>query len=219
MELVCSLMIGTVGMFAVMLVCRRWYSLSMGKTVLTTMLLVLSGVVSVKIMFFIENGGLGGLSFFGAVLFVPIFWILVARSLRLPYKESLDMVAPSICIMLAVMKVNCMRGGCCGGRFLYVTGDKVPVYFPSRQVECANAIILMLVLLYLMKKGKYRERIYPVFMILYGITRFILNWFRYTSTPFLWGIPAGNIWAVVSLGVGILWILVERRKSKQGGVT
>jgi hypothetical protein len=28
-----------------------------------------------------------------------------------------------------------------------------------------------------------------------------------------------NIWAVVSLGVGILWILVERRKSKQGGVT
>jgi prolipoprotein diacylglyceryltransferase len=72
----------------------------------------------------------------------------------------------------------------------------------------------MLVLLYLMKKGKYRERIYPVFMILYGITRFILNWFRHTIKPFLWGIPAGNIWAVVSLCVGIIWITIERRKSK-----
>jgi prolipoprotein diacylglyceryltransferase len=207
-----ALIIGTVCMEAVMLICCRWYGFSVWKVIPSAMMLTIVGFLSVMLMYYIENGKVGGLSFFGAVLFVPVFWIVIAGLLRLPYKLSLDMTAPSICIMLAIMKLECLRSGCCTGRFLYQSKDGVAIYFPSRQVECANAIILMLVLMHFIRKGKYKERIYPVFMILFGTTRFILNWFRYTEKMFLFHIPAGNFWTVVSICVGILWISIENSR-------
>ena len=77
--------------------------------------------------------------------------------------------------------------------------------FPSQLVELINAVVLMLVLMVMALSQKWRGKIYPWYLIIYGCTRFVLNWFRFTS-PLLMGLPAGNLWSLVAIFIGVLWL-------------
>lgn len=196
-----------------MLFCRRWYAFPVWKTALAAPILTVAGVAGVKILFFIENGNWSGLSFYGAVLLVPVIFLLVAKVLRLPYGELMDFCAPAEAAMLVIMKIQCEMTGCCGGRFLYFDKANNPVYFPSRMAELCTAIVIMVVLMLLMRKPKNRGKIYPLFLLIYGVSRFILNWFRHTN-PFIWILPAGNFWSLVAIGIGAVWLAKLKRKSE-----
>jgi prolipoprotein diacylglyceryltransferase len=118
-------------------------------------------------------------------------------------------------MMLAVMKVQCLTSGCCGGRVLYYDANAVAVVFPSQLAELANAVVLMLVLLIMGIKNRNRGRLYPWFMILYGVTRFVLNIFRQEWVTYDGPLmPLGNIWSLLALAAGIVWLVVLHRRAK-----
>lgn len=209
------LAVGTGAMLAVMLLCRKWYPIPLWKVFVLAPVLTVAGVFSVKLMFFLENGfkSWDGLSFFGAVFFIPVIFILVAWLLRIPYGQLMDLCAPSVSVMLAIVKVNCMVKGCCLGRMICFTELGEYIFFPSREVEMAAALILAAILLLLMRKDSRKGTIYPLFMILYGTTRFVLNFFRDTQ-PFVFGLAAGTFWSIISVLLGVGWLLaLKRRKS------
>ena len=56
-------------MLIVMLYLRKFYGLSVWKTILLSVLLTLSGTIGTKLLFWIENGSFSGVSFFGAIFF------------------------------------------------------------------------------------------------------------------------------------------------------
>lgn len=213
-KLVTALIIGTVLMLGVTLLCRLKYGFPIWKTVAATALLTVAGVVSVKIMFFVENGTWGGLSFFGAVFLVPFWFLPISLLLRLPYRALLDITAPAICIMLALMKVECLLTGCCKGRALYETAAGQVVRFPSQIVELCGALLLLVILLLLIFQNKQRGRIYPWFMILYGTTRFVLNWFRETE-PFIWKLSFGVFWSLISIFLGVCLLVAFSKKDNR----
>ncbi len=210
-QLIIALAVGTLAMATVMLICRRWYSVSRIRVLICSVLLTVSGLISVSVMYFIENGRFGGLSFFGGVLFVPLFMLLASRLVSVPACDLLDLSAPSVSTMLAVMKVQCLRDGCCRGKILYISEAGAKVRFPSQAVELAAGLVIALVLILLMRREKNRGTIYPYFMLIYGVIRFLLNWFRETE-PFLLGLPAGNFWSIISVLIGIAWIVLHRRR-------
>ena len=127
------------------------------------------------------------------------------------------MFAPGICMMLAVMKVQCFMSGCCAGRELFVNAEGVAVRFPSQLAELANGLILMAVLLIMAFRKKERGTLYPWFMVLYGITRFILNFFRVEYAEHVGFLPPyGTIWSVVSVIIGGIWLyLLSKKRAKQ----
>ncbi len=201
---------GTLFMMLIALLFRRYFALSEKKCVLLSILLTVAGVVGVLLMFFFENGHFGGLSFFGAVFFVPLLLIPFARLLRIPYRIYLDLSAPLVSAMLAVMKVNCVFSGCCQGKVVGFDAAGQPVLFPSQICEMVTALIIMGVLLALIRKGKLTGRLYPLFMVLYGATRFVLNFFRDTE-DFLFGMAIGNIWSIVSVLIGLVFLFLRRK--------
>lgn len=208
------LLAGTVLMAAVMLLGNRQYRFLHWKVVLSACVLTVVGTAGTKLMVFIENGSWGGFSFYGAVFLVPVGMLLTGRCLRLSGGPLLDLCALGVCIMLALMKVNCLVSGCCGGRILFLRADGTPVRFPSQIVEGAVALLLMLVLLRLLRGGKYEGRIYPCFMVIYGIVRYILNFLRDTE-PVVWILPSGNIWSLLSIVVGVLWLIsIQKHRNK-----
>lgn len=206
-RLILLIILGTILMTLVMLYCKKQYNISPIKCILASCLLTIAGVLSVMFMFFIENGKWGGLSFFGAVFFVPVFLYFFSDLLRIKYLDYLDIAAPSVCTMLAVMKINCMIAGCCGGKILYYDENNNPITFPSRLCEMITALIIGVVLIILIKKDKLKGKCYPLFMILYGITRFVLNIFRDTE-DFIFGLGIGNMWAIISLIIGLCWLVI-----------
>lgn len=205
-ELITALIIGTIAMAAVMLLPRRWQAgLPMWKTLLSAAVLTVLGVLGAKLMFLIESGFWAGTSFYGAVFFPPLIMVLLALLLRVPPLTLLDLCAPAECVMLAILKMQCAVNGCCVGILLTITADGTYIRFPSQIIELLNALVLMVILLRLIRKGTWQGRIYPIYMLLYGITRFILNLLRDTK-PFLLGLPAGNFWSLVAIVIALIWL-------------
>lgn len=208
------LLAGTVLMAAVMLLGNRQYRFPRWKVVLSAGLVTIVGTFGARMMACVELGSWTGFSFYGAVFLVPLGMLLAGRCLRLSGGPLLDLCALGVCIMLALMKVNCLVSGCCGGRILFLRADGTPVRFPSQIVEGAVALLLLLVLLRLLRGGKYEGRIYPCFMVIYGIVRYILNFLRDTE-PVVWILPSGNIWSLLSIVIGVLWLIsIQKHRNK-----
>ena len=208
-----SLAIGFACMLILALLRNNRYRFRLLKIVLLTALMVFFGVIGTMIMFYIENGRWGGTSFYGAVFMIPISFYLLSKVGLDEYGVITDYCAIPICIMLAVMKFRCIFQGCCGGRVLFENAIGKKVVFPSQIMECITIIMVMILLIYCEGKGTYKNKIYPLFLVLYGSTRFILNSFRTGLHPLLVILPAGHFWSIVAIAVG--YYLLKRRDTNR----
>ena len=211
-EFIAFLGIGTIAMFAVMLSakklsCRKMKTLII---VIAAVVILAAGVAGAKLLCFVELGHFRGTSYYGAVFAVPSVIVLVAACVKVRPSDLLDLAAPAGCVMLATLKILCCISRCCYGMVLWFREDGTAIRFPSQIAELCNALVLMAVLLLLMRKETMRGKIYPMYMVLYGGTRFCLNLLRET-TPFLLGLPAGNFWSLISIFIGGVWLLLTRR--------
>ena len=191
------------------------YQISLIKWIPLTICVGLMGLLGTYIMFFVENGVWYGQSFFGAVLFFPMLLFPIAIIFRMSLMDLLDYATIPGIALLAPFKLNCYIGGCCGGKVLFFNKNGVPTHFPSQVVEMTVAILITMVLLYLEKVPKYKHKIYPICLVLYGTTRFILNWFRWEQEKNFLGLTAGATWAILSVIIGGLWMLILKKQFRK----
>lgn len=207
------ILIGCIGMLTAILLAGRYYGFSTPQNVIITVFLSISGILGTKLLNLIESGRWGGTSFFGCLFFAPIVMIPLARYMHVKVGELLDVCTPAGCMMLIILKVNCLIIGCCQGIVLQNLPDGNVVRFPSQIVEGINGLIMLFLILFYMSKNKYRGILYPWAMIYYGATRFALNLLRDTK-PLIWIIPGGNLWGMVSIAIGTTAIIFFRKEMK-----
>ena len=203
--------LGAVAMFLSMLLRKKHFpQVAIWKMVLLTLWLTITGVLGTMVLAYIEMGKFGGTSFYGAVFMVPIL-ILPAMLMRITYKDILNLCAPAECAMLLVMRFDCLDKGCCFGRYL----PALEFQFPSQIAEMVVAITIMITLIQMHRKDR-QVQLYPWYMILYGVCRFILQGFRYGGTdPWVLGLSQGHLWSLVSMAIGTVWLLLSRRRTSQ----
>lgn len=211
LRLLLYLSIGTVAMLIPIMIQGAWYRITASKRLVAAVLLTVAGTLGTFLMYYIENGSFGGTSFYGAVFFVPILFVPVARLLKIPYSELMDLCAPAECVMLAVMKVQCLLTGCCGG--INIMSNGMTYVFPSQIVELINGLVIGALLLFMARKEENRGRLFPRYMVIYGVTRFVLNLFRRTPGAIILSLPIGNIWSLVSIAIGTVWLILLRKRS------
>ncbi|MBE6636796.1 MAG: hypothetical protein E7618_03205 [Ruminococcaceae bacterium] len=214
-QLLLALAIGATAMLFPIMVQAKWYKIKLWKCFVITVVLTVVGTVGTYLLFYLENSRWGGTSFYGAVFFVPVVFLLFCKLINIPYGKLMNLCAPAECVMLAIMKTRCLTAGCCSGRTLFVTADGVEVVFPSQLVELLAALVLGGILLVLSKKDKYKAIGYPMYLILYGCVRFALNILRdeWVTTDMV--LPYGNIWSLVAIAVGGLWIFLVNYTKKR----
>lgn len=192
----------------------KLYNISIIKILPLTVLVLLGGFLGTYIMFFLENGSWYGKSFFGAVLFFPILLFPISKIFKISLVDLLDYETPAGMAMLAISKFNCFLGGCCKGRVIGYTEDYAPIFFPSQLVEMVVAIVITIILIILEQKEAFKCKIYPMCLIIYGTTRFILERFRWDKGSLLLGLSAGRFWSIIAASIGILWLVIYSRKNK-----
>lgn len=193
----------------------KWYGEKVWKSFPIAIVIIITGLVSCKLWFFLENGYWGARSFYGAIFFAPLTFLLAAKLFKIPYLYALDYCATAGCLILSVLKIDCMLGGCCRGIVLYVDQNGDSVRFPSQAIEFVLALLLAFFLLVLSKKAKNRGKIYPLTLVLYGSQRFILNllrddWGRTEELGLI--MPLGCIWSCVAVIIGTVWLVLNKRK-------
>lgn len=128
------------------------------------------------------GGFLGGLA-------VALF---LARRYRLPWWKTADAFAPSAALGLGLGRLGCFSAGCCWGKptsawwgveFPEVAhrfvGTPVGVRLhPTQLYEAAAALALFLFLLWLRKRRVFPGQVILTYMLLYGIARFVIEFWR-----------------------------------------
>ena len=201
-----ALTLGTLAMLILILIMMKRYGVKLWKGLPVAVMLTITGTIGTYIWFFVESSLFGGRSYYGAVFLVPLAFVYVAKLIKIPYGDLMDFCAPAECIMLVIMKYQCLVDGCCGGKVLLSIAMDGSVVFPSQMTELVNALLIATLLMVMAISRKGRGKLYPWYLVIYGGTRFVLNFFRADTHPLLLGLPAGNLWSLLAIFLGILWL-------------
>lgn len=151
----------------------------------------------------------GNMSLFGGVFFMPVLYLVLSKLLHRPVQEVFDIF--TICMLFTLMcaRINCLTAGCC-------TGKQIPgtvIHWPTREMEIIFYLVCLVIFGRHIWKAKINGKIYPEYMMAYGVFRFIIEWFRTTDSPYLF--HKAHIWAVLSFCLGLAAYLELQTKEKK----
>lgn len=131
-----------------------------------------------------------GFVFYGSFLFAVPTMLWFFKKHKLPTYAMLDVMAITTCLVHMFGRIGCFLAGCCYGKqttsiFGVTFTDEacsakplnVPLY-PTQLFEASYIFLVMLVLLYLRGRRTFYGQLFLLYLILYAIGRFALEYFR-----------------------------------------
>lgn len=166
----------------------------------------------------------GGLSYFGGILggVAAAAWMIRRRRLR--FWQMADMVAPLLALSFGIGKIGCWLNGCCHGT---VTTSWLGVVFTDPLSECellgqrvwptqlfnsASGFIVFAILFWIVRRHQHYEgEVFVWYLYLYGVTSFIVEFYRYIPVHLL-GLSPNQWTAVVIVPAGYIASRILRRR-------
>lgn len=196
--------------------CRERLHLRWLSVLLLSVLHTVLGVLSVKVFALFETGNFSNMSLFGGVFFMPLFYWGVAKLAKQKTADVFDVF--TICLVFTLMcaRLNCIVSGCCLGAHIPIEG-LTHLRFPTRELELLFYVILLSRLWRKVLSGSARGMIYPIYMISYGIFRFVTETLRFSDRMDSI-LHVSHLWALLSLGIGIsIYGELQKKEKKTGG--
>ena len=174
------------------------------------------GVVCVKAFAALEGligpGETGNLSLYGGVFFMPIFYYAGAKLFRRDVKMVFDIFALPLIFTLFCSRFNCLINGCCQG--LIIPGTEMR--WPTREAEIVFYVILLHILGTKVFKRRFDGMIYPIYLMSYGVFRFIVEWFR--ESQHIFGVVhISHIWSLLAVVIGAAFYCTLKDRQKKKG--
>lgn len=223
---------------SLVLISRRYRSdpfLRSEETVDLLLICALTGFMGARLYYVLQNwseyeGGWlkifavweGGLIFYGGIPAGLLGMSLWLRAKKKSILRGLDRIAPFAALVQAFGRVGCFFNGCCVGKVCSLPWKvSFPAgpegVHPAQLYEAAAMLGIFWILFRQERKDHPAGLTLALYFMLYGITRFEVEWFRETVKA-AWGL-SGNQW--ISLGllaagavVGIFSIKREMRTSR-----
>lgn len=194
--------------------CKKKLGINEIAAILLAVLHTVVGLVSVKIFAFLE-GTPGGQSLYGGIFFMPLVYYFGAKIFKRNISDVFDVFAIDMIFTMLCARINCLVAHCCLG--LPIPGTE-GLCWPTRETEIVFYVALLVWLGRKVGKTKPAGTVYPLYMLSYGIFRFIIEWFR-ESENFIGIFHISHIWSLVSIAVGgfIYYKIVKKPKNKKGG--
>ncbi|MEA2552402.1 MAG: phosphatidylglycerol---prolipoprotein diacylglyceryl transferase [Fimbriimonadaceae bacterium] len=159
-----------------------------------------------------------GLTSFGALLFGFVAYAWFAWRQKRPLRDVLDVVAPSALLGHAIGRIGCLLNGCCygvatqGGFGVHVDSTDV-LHVPAQLFDSLMTLAALGLLLWIEKRGLHRGQSFSLFLVFYGVTRFIYEFWRAgTVEEVQKGIASSTYWGSLPItqaqGVALVMILV-----------
>ncbi len=166
----------------------------------------------------------GGLDFFGGFIFALLTVWGGIIYYRLPLWKVADIAAISLLLAHSVGRLSCWLAGCCYGKPTdlpigvvfppdSVAPSGIPLY-PTQLMEATGNFIGFLILFFLYRRGKpFDGAIFSLYLIWYGIERFLLEFIRGVTPPIEGlGLTWNQIVAGTMAVVGVVILLYRKRK-------
>ncbi len=191
---------------------------------------ILSGFIGAKLLYvlvefksFLANPmnvlGSEGFVVYGGIIVGALAGVIYCRVKKLPFWEYFDLLAPSIAIAQGFGRIGCFLAGCCYGRptdaFWGITFPEksfapagIPL-IPTQLISSAGDFIIAGILLLYSKNNKHSGNVGILYMILYGIGRFLIEFLRSDDRGMVGMLSTSQF---ISIGIVLLAFLLFFRK-------
>ena len=222
----------------------RKYDLS-PETILDLIFGVLvSSIIGVRLMFALTHLGDfhpwyrvffiwdGGLTLYGGIgLATLTVWVMTRRR-GIPFLVIADIFSPGVILGIGITRIGCFLAGCCyGSPTDCACGVTFPAdasaslqygqvaVLPSQLFGSAGGFLIFAILLLLEKVWDYRGATFGRFLLLYGLSRFLVDFSRYYEPEQIVQLGwSNNQWISIGLMIGGLtaMIVFARRSGARG---
>jgi len=169
----------------------------------------------------------GGVFYGGLIAAVAVaMWYM--RRHRLPVWSVSDAFAPGIALGHVIGRMGCFFAGCCFGKATDVpwavtftneyaaqnvgTPLNVPIH-PTQLYEAGAELIILGLLLMLERKGRgFPGRTFWSYMLFYGVTRFIIEFYRGDPRGMVGALSTSQFVSVILVPVSIVMLIVLSRR-------
>ena len=168
-----------------------------------------------------------GMVFYGGLVGGVAGVLLLCRKRRRNFFTFADLILPCFCVAHAGGRIGCLLVGCCygvaegqaclGGHFVY-DGTFAVKYLngtmrlPVPLMESMFLIALAALLLIVLMKNKHRGTVTALYLILYAIWRFVIEYFRGDEVRGIYGVFSTSQWISIAILIAGVVIFVLSRK-------
>ncbi len=168
-----------------------------------------------------------GFNWIRVIGFVPLLWGLLALISKTKVSVFLDFMVPTTGIANIFVHTGCIFGGCCYGfpitdypqwlQWMGIYNNATQSYlFPIQLVE--NAIILVLIVFMVLwarsKRFKTGGRAFPLYMVLFCVTRFFCEYLR-DNEKIVANLSEFSFWCILWTIEGVVWLIVLHKRANK----
>lgn len=196
-----GLMVGTGFLLAVILCCYRakWLGLSPDAALDLAILILVLGFLGGKLLYILVEFksflrdplallGSEGFVVYGGILSGILCAIWYCRRKKLNFWSYFDLMMPGAALNQGVGRIGCFLAGCCYGRqtnsalgVVFPQGSIAPAgipLLPTQLFSAAGDLLIAAALLLLHRRLSRQGSVGALYLILYGLGRFVIEFFR-----------------------------------------
>lgn len=132
--------------------------------------------------------GSEGFVVYGGIITGILSIFIYCKIKKLPFLTYMDMMAPAVAINQGFGRIGCFMAGCCYGKptdshfgVVFPEGCLAPAgisLIPTQLISAAFDLAMAVFLIAVTRKLKYRGMISGLYLMMYGVGRFIIEIFR-----------------------------------------
>ena len=233
------LVAGALFAFLLLLYTWRFRAVSRDDAYYTAIYAVIGGLIGAKLLYLIvelpsilENPKIllgmifGGAVFYGGLIGGIVGGFLYTRRYKTNVLDTADVLLPSLALAHAFGRVGCFFAGCCYGMacdspisVVYPEGSYPPAgvpLLPTQLMEAAFLLLLCGFLVLRLKKSARRGEIAGWYALLYGVWRFVIEFFRSDPRGSVWIFSTSQLISLALIPVGIFLLLRAKKAAKAG---
>ena len=197
---------------------------------------ITTGLLGAKLLFvivefpaFMEDPlsvlGSAGFVVYGGIIAGVSSAIIYCRVKKFEFLRYFDLAAPGIALAQGFGRIGCFLAGCCYGRetdswcgVVFPVGGQAPAgvkLLPTQLFSSAGDFIIMAVLIFYHKRSKRAGDVGALYMLLYGVGRFIIEFFRSDERGAVGAISTSQCISIgIVIGAIVLFICNGKRAKK-----
>ncbi len=171
----------------------------------------------------------GGLVYYGGLIAAFFTALGYIRKRGLFLWKTADVLAPSIALGQCIGRIGCFFAGCCYGRpshlpwaVIFTDQDSlaprgIPLH-PTQLYSSLNALCIFVILMYLRRIKAFEGQVFWTYVLLYGVTRSIIEFFRGDDRGILVAgmVSISQLISFVTAVIAVAMILILRRRNAPG---
>lgn len=191
---------------------------------------MICGTLGSKLLFVIRNWsyysgnpieillGFGqGFIFYGGLVLGVLGVVLVSYFKKISIKTVTDMCAPALPLGHAIGRIGCLLRGCCYGKItdlpwaIHLEGA---FRHPTQIYHFSHNLLIFIFLWLIRKRIKVEGNLILIYFILYGLARFITEFFR-DNPIFAWNLTGSQIFSIVIFFTAFIFLMYRYRIYKK----